>query len=250
MHLDRDPPGELQLYLTGDHPCSYLDGLSARTLFVDPLARIDANRAQWLQQMGFRRSGAHFYRPACRSCQRCIPVRVPVASFQPNRSQRRNLIRNDADICISDGPARLRPEHYRLYARYMAARHPDGDMADDVSIESYARFLLAPWGGETRLIEAHLGDRLLSVAVTDVFSDGLSAVYTFFDPAYAARSPGVYAVLTQLRLAARRRLGYLYLGYWIGESRKMAYKDSFRPLEAWDGRAWQRFPRGAPIRLR
>jgi len=247
MRRDTTPRGDLQLYLTGEHECSYIDGLMARTLFVDPLARIDAERAEWLQQIGFRRSGQHFYRPACRGCQRCTPVRVPVAEFQPNRSQRRNAKRNDADIELVIGPAQLRPEHYRLYERYLTQRHGDGDMADDVSVETYARFLLAPWGGETRFFELHLGRHLLGIAVTDVFSDGLSAVYTFFDPDYHDRALGTYAVLRQIREAQRLGLGYVYLGYWIGDSRKMRYKDSFRPLEAWDGRQWRSFPKGQAI---
>lgn len=249
MRRDPRPSGDLQLFLTGEHECSYMDGLRARTLFVDPMARIDAERAQWLQQIGFRRSGAHFYRPACRGCQRCVPVRIPVADFTPNRAQRRNAARNDPDVQIENRPAGLHAEHYHLYERYLLHRHGDGDMADDVSMETYARFLLAPWGGTTRFIESRLGPRLMSVAVTDVFSDGLSAVYTFFDPALSHRGPGTYAVLTQLREAARLQLAYVYLGYWIGESRKMAYKDGFRPLEAWDGRRWRRFERGQPIVL-
>jgi len=247
MQRDRTPRGDLQLYLTGDHDCSYIEGLRARTLFVDPMARIDAKRAQWLQQVGFRRSGAHFYRPACRGCQRCIPVRIPVADFRPNRAQRRNAARNDPEVRIHTRPAGLHAEHYQLYERYLLHRHSDGDMADDVSIETYARFLLAPWGGETRFLECHLDGHLMSVAVTDVFSDGLSAVYTFFAPEHADRGPGTYAVLTQMREAARLGLKYVYLGYWISESRKMAYKDSFRPLEAWDGHRWRRFERGEMV---
>ncbi|TVQ87877.1 MAG: arginyltransferase [Chromatiaceae bacterium] len=249
MQRDKRPRGDLQLYLTGEHDCSYIDGLRARTLFVDPLARVDGIRAQWLQQIGFRRSGAHFYRPACRGCQRCIPVRVPVADFSPNRAQRRNAKRNDVDLRLISRPAGLRPEHFALYERYIQARHFDGDMADDVTVDTYTRFLLAPWGGETRFIETHLGDRLLSVAVTDLFSDGLSAVYTFFDPDYAERGLGTYAILTQLREAQRRRLSYVYLGYWIAESRKMAYKEQYRPLEAWDGRRWRRIGRREPIQF-
>jgi len=247
MQRDRGARGDLQLFLTGEHDCSYIDGLRARTLFVDPMARIDADRAHWLQQIGFRRSGAHFYRPACRGCQRCVPVRIPVAGFQPTRAQRRNAARNDTDVRVATRAAGLHPEHYRLYERYLLERHGDGDMADDVSVETYARFLLAPWGGETRFIETRLDDRLMSVAVTDVFSDGLSAVYTFFDPDFSHRGPGTYAVLTQLREAARLNLAYVYLGYWIAESRKMAYKDRFRPLEAWDGHRWRRFERGQPV---
>ncbi|MCF7983928.1 MAG: arginyltransferase [Thiohalocapsa sp.] len=247
MQRKATPRGDLQLYLTGEHDCSYIDGLQARTLFVDPLAHIDADRAQWLQEIGFRRSGQHFYRPACRGCQRCVPVRIPVDVFAPNRAQRRILARNAGDVRLVMESARLRAEHYALYERYLHHRHGDGDMADDVSVETYMRFLLAPWGGETRFIELRIGQTLLGVAVTDVFTDGLSAVYTFFDPDYAARSPGTYAILSQIEEARRLGLQYVYLGYWIAESRKMAYKESFRPLEAWDGRAWRTFERGEPI---
>jgi leucyl-tRNA---protein transferase len=247
MRRDNPIRGDLQLYLTGEHDCSYIDGLQARTLFVDPLARIDGERAQWLQQIGFRRSGQHFYRPACRGCQRCVPVRVPVAEFVPNRSQRRNLQRNATDLELQYRSAALDPEHYALYERYLLQRHGDGDMADDVSVETYMRFLLAPWGGDTRFIEMRRDDALLGVAITDVFSDGLSAVYTFFDPDHAERALGTYAVLSQIQEAKRMGLRYLYLGYWIGESRKMRYKEKFRPIEAWDGRSWRRFQRGDEI---
>ncbi|WP_295542822.1 arginyltransferase [uncultured Thiohalocapsa sp.] len=252
MRDDRPARGDLQLYLTGEHECSYIDGLRARTLFVDPLANIDAARAEWLQQIGFRRSGQHFYRPACRGCQRCVPVRVPVTAFTPNRSQRRNAVRNDAELHIVTRPASLVAEHYQLYERYLLHRHHDGDMADDVSVETYARFLLAPWGGHTRFLELRRGSgddaQLVGVAVTDFFSDGLSAVYTFFDPEESQRAPGTYAVLAQIREARRLGLEYVYLGYWIGESRKMAYKDGFRPIEAWDGRGWRRYGKGEIIR--
>ncbi len=253
MRDDRPARGDLQLYLTGEHECSYIDGLRARTLFVDPLAHIDAARAEWLQQIGFRRSGQHFYRPACRGCQCCIPVRVPVEAFTPNRSQRRNAARNDAELSVVIRPATLVPEHYQLYERYLLHRHGDGDMADDVSVETYARFLLAPWGGRTRFLEMRRQvngeSRLVGVAVTDFFSDGLSAVYTFFDPEEAHRAPGTYAVLRQIREARRLRLDYVYLGYWIGASRKMSYKDGYRPIEAWDGREWRCYAKDEPIRF-
>lgn len=249
MRDDRPARGDLQLYLTGEHDCSYIDGLRARTLFVDPLARIDAKRAERLQQIGFRRSGQHFYRPACRGCQRCIPVRVPVAEFQPNRSQRRNQARNDRELSTRLQPAGLELEHYALYERYLLHRHGDGDMADEVSIETYARFLLAHWGGTTGFLEQRLDGRLIGVAVTDFFSDGLSAVYTYFDPDESERGPGTYAVLTQIREARRLGLEYVYLGYWIDESRKMAYKETFRPIDAWDGREWRRFGKGEEIRF-
>ena len=168
--------------------------------------------------------------------------------IQPNRSQRRNLRRNAEDVRLVVRSAELEIEHYQLYERYLNQRHGDGDMAEDVSIETYARFLLAPWGGETRFIELRGNDgTLLGVAVTDLFSDGLSAVYTFFDPEQGRRALGTYAVLGQIREAQRMNLGYLYLGYWIGESQKMRYKENFRPLEAWNGHGWERFERGKTI---
>lgn len=238
---------QLALYLTAEHPCSYLDGLKARTLFVDPLARMDSNTYQALVDQGFRRSGAHVYRPACRGCARCVPVRIPVADFSPDRSQRRNWTRNVRDIRLVDTPAAFQSTHFDLYLRYLAARHPDGSMADDTSMESYRRFLVDPWGGKTRFLELRLAGRLAGVAVTDLLPNGLSAVYTFFDPSLSERAPGTFAVLAQIEATRQLGLPYLYLGYWIGASRKMAYKERFRPIETWDGRHWQRVGRGAPL---
>lgn len=238
---------QLALYLTAEHPCSYLEGLKARTLFVDPLARLDTVAYQSLVDQGFRRSGSHVYRPACRGCARCVPVRIPVGVFRPDRSQRRNWARNAPDLRLVDTPAVFDPAHFALYLSYVASRHPDGSMADDTSIESYRRFLVDPWGGETHFLELRLGDRLAGVAVTDRLVQGLSAVYTFFDPDLGDRAPGTFAVLAQIEVARRMGLKYLYLGYWIGACRKMAYKDRFRPIEAWDGREWRRYERGQSL---
>lgn len=228
----------LRLYLTGDHACSYLPARTARTLFVDPNVRVDRHHANWLQQIGFRRSGDHFYRPACRNCGRCVPVRVPVADFQPNRSQRRNLARNQ-DIELRAKTPAFDQEHYELYRQYLLARHGDGDMAEEITPQSYRQFLLAPWAGQSRLLEMRHRGNLLGVAVSDLLSSGLSAVYTFFDPEQAARAPGTFAVLSQILEARALGLDYLYLGYWIAESRKMAYKANFRPMEAWTGKEWR-----------
>lgn len=233
----------LALYMTSEHGCSYLDGCQARTLFVDPTARIDNATYQVLVDQGFRRSGSHIYRPACRGCAACVPVRLPVTDFRPDRSQRRNWQRNAGDFTLVDTPAAYRAEHFDLYRRYLAERHPGGDMTDETGEESYRRFLVESWGGATRFIELRLGGRLAGVAVTDVLEHGLSAVYTFFDPAISERAPGVFAVLAQIETARRIGLPYLYLGYWIGACRKMVYKERFRPLEAWDGQRWRRFER-------
>jgi arginine-tRNA-protein transferase len=237
----------LSLYITGGHPCSYLPGLSARTLFLDPLATVDSTLYELLLQQGFRRSGRHIYRPECDGCQRCVPVRLPVRAFIPNRSQRRNRARNRPDVALVERPALFDAEHYAVYASYVKSRHAEGSMAESASPESYEDFLIAPWGGETRLLELRLEGRLMAVAVTDRLQRALSAVYTFFDPGLSHRSPGTYALLCQIHLARRLGLDHLYLGYWIEECRKMSYKDGFRPLQAWIGRRWQTFDRGEPI---
>jgi len=236
----------LPLYITRWHSCSYLPDLRARTLFVDPATPMDGATYQLLLDQGFRRSGTHVYRPACGSCQRCIPLRIPVSDFAPDRSQRRNQGHNCAEILLRDRPARLDPEHYALYRSYVRSRHANGSMAD-ATVQRYFEFLVAPWGGETRFLELRLGTRLMAVAVTDRLPDGLSAVYTFFDPELSKRAPGVYAILCQIEEARRLGLAHLYLGYWIRECPKMSYKDRFRPLEARIGERWHRYGRGTEI---
>jgi arginine-tRNA-protein transferase len=239
----------LALYLTGEHSCSYLSERRARTLFVDPTAHIDGATYQALVDQGFRRSGAHVYRPACRGCAACVPVRVPVAEFLPDRSQRRNWRRNSAELTLLDTPAVFRPSHFELYRRYLMERHPQGGMADEASEGSYRRFLVERWGGSTRFIEIRLDERLVGVAVTDVLEQGLSAVYTFFDPTLSERSPGTFAILAQIEAARRIDAPYLYLGYWLRDSTKMRYKERFRPIEAWDGHRWLRFDRTRALDL-
>ena len=236
----------LALYLTGEHPCSYLDGLAARTLFVDPLARIGARTFQSLLEQGFRRSGSHIYRPACPGCHACVSLRLPVEAFKPNPSQRRNFRLNAPEVAVVTRPPTFEPEHFALYQRYLQARHPDGSMAEGTS-ENYRDFLIDPWGGETHLLEFRLGEQLMAVAVTDVTPNGLSAVYTFFDPALSRRAPGAFAILCQIEAAKALGRDYLYLGYWIDACGKMSYKAGFRPLEAWNGRDWQRFGPGQPL---
>lgn len=239
----------LALHMTAEHPCSYLDERRARTLFVDPTARIDSATYQALIDQGFRRSGTHIYRPACRGCADCVPVRIPVASFVPDRSQRRNWAANAPVIEQLDRPAAFQGDHFALYQTYLSGRHPQGSMTEESSEDSYRRFLVDPWGGATRFIELRLDGQLVGIAVTDILELGLSAVYTFFDPRAGARAPGTFAVLAQIEATRRLGLPYLYLGYWIGNCRKMRYKERFRPIEAWDGRDWRRFERHQPITL-
>jgi len=230
----KDELGKKQFYLTPSHPCSYLPGRQARTLFLDPRETIHPPLYQMLTEHGFRRSGGHLYRPRCDGCQACVPTRIPVESFVPRRSQRRVLRRN-GDIAIHVEPAVFNRRYYDLYVRYIQARHRDGDMYPP-SADQFRSFLLSQWSNGIFLC-SYLDDVLIAVAVCDQLPQGLSAIYTFFDPEQAERSLGTWSILQQIELCRRSGLDHLYLGYWIRDSRKMRYKLDFRPVELFiDGR--------------
>lgn len=218
----------LRVFATHPHVCSYLPDQQATTLFIDPAARIDALVYGQLSEMGFRRSGPHLYRPHCAHCNACVPARVPVDIFQPNRQQRRIWARNQ-DLRVVDRTSIDGDEFYQLYARYIEGRHRDGDMYPP-SRQQFDSFLTREWE-ITRYFCFYDGSRLVAVAVVDVMQNGLSAIYTFYDPDLSQRSLGVYAVLWQIEQAKTRKLPHLYLGYWIKECRKMSYKISYRPIE-------------------
>jgi arginine-tRNA-protein transferase len=236
---------KLCLYLTPDHPCAYLPEQAARTLFVDPTEQPDARTYAELLEVGFRRSGNHVYRPHCNDCRACVSVRIPVAHFQAKRSQKRCWKRLVEDVEIAVAPPDFNPEHFALYQRYTATRHGEGDMKD-VNEAQYLEFLTSDWCA-THFVEFRLHGRLMAIAVTDQLTNALSAVYTFFDPDLSAHSPGVFAILWQLRYARTLGLSHLYLGYWIAKSDKMNYKSQYRPLEAWNGRSWTSYPRGMEL---
>ena len=235
MSVSSDQDKPLDFYLTPPHPCSYLDRNDAQTLFADPRRIITSASYQHLSDQGFRRSGAHLYRPRCNHCSACIAVRVPVQSFRANRTQRRALKRND-ELRISVEPAQFTQRYFHVYERYISMRHADGDMYPATE-DQFKSFLLSAWA-DTLFVCAYEGDRLLSVAVTDRLNDGLSAVYTFFEPNESARSLGVFSILQQLELCKTLGLSHLYLGYWIKESSKMAYKSQYRPLQMFIAGRW------------
>lgn len=228
---------ELRFFRTPAHPCSYLEGRQAATLFVDPQTPLDARLYSELSRLGFRRSGDYLYRPHCEGCQACIPARVRVADFRPRRRHRR-LIKRNSDLSVSEEPARYTREIYRLYARYIDQRHGDGDMFPP-SEEQFTGFLTCDWADTRFHCFRDPDDRLLAVAVTDHLDDGLSAVYTFFDPDQEARGLGVNALLWQIQASHRLGLPYLYLGYWIRQCQKMSYKSQYQPLELLRDGRWR-----------
>lgn len=226
----------LRFFKTPPHNCSYLPQQQASTLFVDPEQALDSRLYSSLSQLGFRRSGSYLYRPHCDACQACIPVRVPVQQFQWRRRHRR-VLKHNAALRVELHPARYREDLYQLYARYIEARHRDGDMYPP-SPEQFSSFLTSPWS-DTRFYCFYDQQQLLAVAVVDHLKDGLSAVYTFYDPEQEARSLGMLAVLWQITRCQREHLPYLYLGYWIRDCQKMSYKTDYRPLEQFVDQRWQ-----------
>lgn len=227
------------LLLSPEHPCPYLPDKTARTLFLDPRAICQPPYAELLTR-GFRRNGAYFYRPQCRGCNACVPLRIPVNDFQPGRSQRRVWNRN-RDLKVNLRTAEYLDEHFDLYLRYQRWKHPGGGM-DQSSPADYASFLMAR-PGETFVAEMRLQQQLVAVAVIDASGDSWSAVYTFYAPDRAQRSLGTYSVLWEIAEARRRGLIWLYLGYWIAASPKMAYKSRFLPHERLTDNGWQRSSR-------
>lgn len=228
---------DLKVYTTYPHRCSYLEGEEATTLFIDPRQAVDQTLYSNLSMLGFRRSGNHIYRPHCRHCSACIPARVPVDDFKSNRTQRRCMKRN-ADLQVSMRREISDEESYALYDRYIRMRHADGDMypPDRGQFES---FLNNPWDC-TEYVEFRDDGRLIAVAVVDAMLDGLSAIYTFYDPDEETRSLGRYAVLWQIERCRELQLPFVYLGYWIRNCRKMAYKSDYQPLEVLVNNQWQR----------
>ena len=216
------------------HTCSYLPEQQARSLYADPREDLDQETLTLLSMNGFRRSGRLLYRPDCPNCNACQSVRVIVSGVNLNRTQKRILKRNrDLRISVSTPDAYC----YTLFERYINSRHADGDMypADQ---EQFRDFLLRDFG-TTRFLLAHHQDRLIACMVFDLLLDGVSSVYCFYDPDEEQRSPGTFMILTLNAIAQALHKPYNYLGYYVMGSRKMAYKQHFRPQEVWvDGR-WQ-----------
>jgi len=251
----RDTP---QFYLTAPSPCPYLAGKEERKVFTHLVGERAPELNNILTQGGFRRSQSIAYRPACENCRACVSVRVVANDFRPTQSMRR-IVRRNADIASEMRIAVPTSEQYAIFRAYLDSRHRDGGMAD-MTVLDYA-MMVEDSHIETRIIEYRRRERpatnsapradgwegikrgsgdLLAIALTDVLGDGLSMVYSFFEPDEAARSLGTFMVLDHIARAQRMGLTYVYLGYWVRGSRKMDYKSRFLPQERLMPEGWAR----------
>ncbi len=231
---------QLQLYITTQSPCGYFSNRVSRNLVPDPKLTLNTAIYNQLIEYGFRRSGAHCYRPHCHSgkqgCQACIACRLAVNDFSSSRSQRRCL-KSNLDLTLSISTAGFSDETFELYRRYLNHRHIDGSMTNPDESD-FRQFLYCDWS-ETQFLEFRQDDKLLAVAVTDIVSNGVSAVYSFFDPQACRRSLGTFCILQQIAYAKTLGLDYVYLGYWIKNHPKMHYKNNFKPLQFYLDEQWQ-----------
>ena len=232
------PPRRPQFfYTTAPLPCPYVAGRTERKMVTEITGPDADSLHDRLSRAGFRRSHNIAYAPVCPACKACVPIRIPVATFEPNRTQKR-IARANAGITGIERPARATAEQFQLFVRYQKARHGDGDMAT-MSFYDF-RAMVEDTPITTRVVEFRdEAERLAGACLVDRLGDGLSAVYSFFAPELAARSLGTHAILCLIAQAALLGLSHVYLGYWVPDSRKMAYKARFRPGEILAGGRWR-----------
>lgn len=226
----------MDFYVTRHYPCSYLSDRLARSRIAIASDASDSKTYAQLIKQGYRRSGSFIYRPDCGQCHACIPVRIMVDQFKPNRTQRR-IWKQHRHLQVVHHPLHYDPEHLALYQRYQKRRHAGGTMDHD-DHQQYSDFLLTS-NVNSRLVTFHEDRQLRMVSIVDQLPDGLSSVYTFFDPDVIGSSYGTYSILWQAAHCQIKCLPYVYLGYWIAENQKMRYKTNFQPLQCLLDGQWQ-----------
>ena len=226
----------MEFYQTPAHLCGYLPNRYSVNIIADPNKELSSEIYSTLIDYGFRRNGKHLYRPQCPHCSACVPTRVCVNDFKPNRSQQRT-IRINQDLNIKLVSNNFVEEHYELYKKYLVTRHTDSPMTLS-TVEDYKDFIIGSWSN-THFLEMRIDEKLICVAVFDLIPQGLSAVYSFYDPGYGKRSLGTFAILKLIEEAQNRKLPNLYLGYWIKECNKMSYKVNFKPIQGYINKSWQ-----------
>ncbi len=235
MTLPSEPPlHKLQFYVTTPYKCGYLPNKLAQSLIAAPHHLVDANIYNGLIQQGFRRSGKFAYRPHCENCSACIPVRIVLNEFAPTRSQKR-AYKQHADLTARITPVSYNQSHFELYSHYQALRHADAELINQAETkddaEQYRQFLCES-NVESLLVEFRdAKNQVKIVSVIDAVHDGISAVYTFYDALDTKASYGTYSIMWLAEWAKNLNLPYLYLGYWIEASKKMSYKQAFKPQE-------------------
>lgn len=237
LNSQRDQPLKM-LTLVDVHECSYLPNQQANSIFLDHETPPSWGQYCQLSQMGFRRSGNHFYRPQCPSCNACKSSRVRAFEVDLNKKRFKRLLNKSRAFQINLVPATYSDEHYALYEQYINARHKDGDMYPP-SEKQYKGFLVSDNSYSHFLEIRDEENTLIACTVADVLHDGLSAIYTYFDPSFENLSPGTLAVLLLCVIARQRNLDFVYLGYWVKECQKMSYKAQFKPVEIFNDENWQ-----------
>ncbi|WP_423908300.1 arginyltransferase [Candidatus Spongiihabitans sp.] len=233
MTIQLNPP---KLYLSAPHACPYIEPETATTVLLDPNYKVDNALFSVLLNSGFRRSGKTIYRPHCRNCKACVSVKIPANAYLPNRAQIRCYKKNQ-DLHTTMVPTSFKQEHFELYCRYQSWRH-SGDTMDHNDSDRYHEFVVKSLI-ETVFMEYRLKGKLIGLSVCDLPDDGMSAVYTFFDPDFSKRSLGTFAIMKQIEYVRQIQMDWLYLGYWIEGCKKMSYKTNFKPMFGFVNQAWR-----------
>ena len=227
----------IQFYVTTKYACGYIPNQSAQSIVATPYKQVNNTAYDELIKKGFRRSGQYIYKPRCSKCNSCIPIRINVNNFKNSKSQKR-VRKKNRDLTFRILPLNFNEEHFELYLKYQRARHAAGVTNSD-DIADYNDFLIKS-NVSTKILEFRDSMGVLKIiSIVDFLNDGLSAVYTFYDTESKSNSYGTHSILCLIQLCLREKLKYLYLGYWINDCQKMAYKINFREYELMINGVWQ-----------